>query len=61
MQEVIAAQDWPEPPYNYVPLWRNPRWWDGFLQKNFASLYRLLPRGLESTSGKTHREERRAA
>ncbi len=56
MHETIAAQDWPEPPYNYIPLWRNPQWWDGFLQKNFATLYRRLPQGKEATSGKTHRE-----
>jgi len=43
MRAVIAAQDWPEPPYHYTPLWRNLRWWDGFLGKNFATLYRLFP------------------
>jgi len=56
MQAVIAAQDWPEPPFRYVPWWRNAHWWDGWFQKNFATLYRRLPRGKHSTSGKTHRE-----
>lgn len=45
MTAVLAAQDWPEPPYRYVPLWRNRTWWDRFLRKNFAAIYRLTPRG----------------
>lgn len=62
MHPVIAAQNWPEPPYRYVPWWRNAHWWDGFFQKNFATLYRQLPRGRNSTSGKHHRSaDRRAA
>ncbi len=44
MREVIAAQDWPEPPYRYIPRWRNATWWTGFLQKNFATIYRRLPK-----------------
>lgn len=62
MRSVIAAQDWPEPPYRYVPWWRNGHWWDRWLQKNFATLYRRLPRGKHLTSGKAHRlDTRRAA
>jgi len=61
MRAVIAAQDWPEPPYRYVPWWRNAHWWDGFFQKNFATLYRRLPRGKHSTSGKAHREDAQRA
>jgi len=55
MRDVIASQDWPEPPFRYVPWWRNTHWWNGFFQKNFATLYRRLPRGKNSTSGKEHR------
>lgn len=47
MQAVIAAQDWPEPPHRHIPKWRNPYLWDGFLQKNFATLYRRLPTRLQ--------------
>jgi glycosyltransferase involved in cell wall biosynthesis len=39
MRERVAAQDW-EAPYQYVPRWRNRAYWDGFMRKNFASLYR---------------------
>ncbi len=42
MAPVIAAQDWPEPPYCYTPLWRNRKWWDGFFKKNFATIYRRM-------------------
>ena len=62
MHETIAAQNWPEPSYRYTPWWRNADWWDGFCQKNFATLYRRLPCGKNATSGKAHRdEEKRAA
>jgi glycosyltransferase involved in cell wall biosynthesis len=61
MGPVIAAQDWPEPPFRYVPWWRNLHWWDGFCQKNFATLYRRLPRGKNATSGKAHRSETKRA
>jgi hypothetical protein len=42
LREVVAAQDWPEPEYRYVPWWRNTRWWDGMLQKNFKTIYRIF-------------------
>ena len=55
MHDRIAAQDWPEPEYKYTPAWRNLPRWDRFLQKNFATIYRRLPRGKHLTSGKAHR------
>ena len=61
MSATIAAQDWPEPPYRYIPWWRNAHWWNGFCQKNFATLYRRLPRGKNATSGKEHRSEKKRA
>ena len=39
MRERVAAQDWATA-YDYVPRWRNRAYWDGFLRKNFATLYR---------------------
>ena len=44
MAPVIAAQDWPEPPYQFTPRWRNSKWWDGFFRKNFKSIYRHVRR-----------------
>lgn len=40
MQDRVAAQDWVVP-FRYVPRWRNRAYWDGFLRKNFATLYRM--------------------
>lgn len=40
MQDLVAAQDWTVP-FTHVPRWRNSAYWDGFLRKNFATLYRL--------------------
>ncbi|TWT98000.1 hypothetical protein Pla108_21550 [Botrimarina colliarenosi] len=39
MAERVAAQDWTAS-YRFVPRWRNGAYWDGFLRKNFATLYR---------------------
>jgi glycosyltransferase involved in cell wall biosynthesis len=39
MQQLIAAKDWESPPFEYRPWWRNRAWWDGFMKKNFRSLY----------------------
>lgn len=41
MGPVIVEKDWETPPFRYKPWWRNSAWWDRFLRKNFASLYRL--------------------
>lgn len=38
MQTRVAAQDWTLP-FKHVPKWRNGAWWDGFLHKNFRSIY----------------------
>lgn len=62
MHEVIAAQSWPEPSYEYTPRWRNPRWWDGFLRKNFKSIFRLFERPQSQPRAKaTDAQNKRAA
>ncbi len=40
MHATIAAQDWPDPEYRYRPWWRNSRWWNAILYKNFRTLLR---------------------
>ncbi len=62
MRDVIAAQDWPEPSYQFTPLWRNRSWWNGFMHKNFATLYRKIEkRRLERLAAVEQQQEKRAA
>lgn len=60
MRDFIAAQDWPEPNFQFTPRWRNKLWWDGFLRKNFATLYRRFA-AKNSGSGESPAASKQAA
>ncbi len=61
MRGVIAAQDWPEPEYQYTPWWQNAHWWNAILRKNFRTLHRLTERSTFRSKKASEQKERRKA
>ena len=56
MSTIIANKHW-HIDFQYTPWYRNPAWWNGFLRKNFSSLFRWFEKRKQvksETAGKTH-------
>ncbi len=60
MSTIIANKHW-HIDFQYTPWYRNPAWWNGFLRKNFSSLFRWLEKRKQVKSETSQKPPRRRA